>query len=193
MTTCVFNINKRNVFGRPTQFARQPQQGLVASSVGCWPPPWRLRPLPQLLAVPSLEWGGDRRRTRRSRRSAVGEPPCKLDGHMMHRVKNPLLGGAASLGSPHRRRPLTWTSSHRHTAGLTLALPPVDRIVRYSRDENGQLSVGVSVSVISHLQVERDVIVVFVIHLLLGILHSYLHDHVEICPKYWRDVSDWQL
>lgn len=73
------------VFQRPTH---PPQQGLEASSVGCWPPPWWPRSLPQLRVALSLEWGGGQRHIGRSRRSADGEPPCKLDGQM-HNVKTP--------------------------------------------------------------------------------------------------------
>lgn len=173
MTTCVFNINKlsntwcvskANTLRARAVFAHQPQQGLEASSVGCWPPPWWLRSLLRRRAVLSLEWGGDRRHMRRSRRNADGEPPCELDGQM-HNVKTP-SGLAALGGSLHviwRRQHLTCMSRHDHAKGLPLTLPSVERIVRYSRNESSQLNVGVLTSIISYLQVERCVI-----HLMLS-------------------------
>lgn len=49
---------------------------------------------------------------------------------------------------------LTFVSWNSHTDCLSLALPPVERIVSYSRGQHGQLSVSVSASFILHLRTE---------------------------------------
>lgn len=48
----------------------------------------------------------------------------------------------------------TFVSRDRHSNGLPLALSPVERIVGYSTDQHGQLSMSICASLIIYLQTD---------------------------------------
>lgn len=110
---------------------------------------------------------------------------------------------------------LTFVSWHCHTDCLSLALPPVDRIVSHSGDQHGKLRMSLSASFILHLPTEwihdwmnrltavcdhstistsQNRIHYFMISSILSFSYSlsttYRNNHIKVCSKYRLSMLD---